>query len=77
MRQTENVRRTEEVLTDIIVAVKIQVEIAHTIALIVALITTPLIAVIVIVTINVLRLLGGKSPKRRINPRCSIFYTRS
>ncbi|KAJ5957126.1 hypothetical protein N7501_011405 [Penicillium viridicatum] len=47
----------EEVLTDIIVAVEIKAEIA----LIIALITTPLIAVIVIVTMNVLRLPGGKN----------------
>lgn len=74
MRQTGNVRRTEEVLTDIIVAVEIKAEIA----LIIALITTPLIAVIVIATMNVLRLPDGKNIlKQRINPRCSICSTRS
>ncbi|KAJ5182027.1 hypothetical protein N7449_012174 [Penicillium cf. viridicatum] len=74
MRRTGNVRWTEEVLTDIIVAVEIKAEIA----LIIALITTPLIAVIVIATMDVLRLPGGKNIlKQRINPRCSICSTRS
>ena len=74
MPQTGNVRRTEEVLTDIIVAVEIKAEIT----LIIALIITPLIAVIAIATTNVLRLLGGKNIlKRRINCRCFICSTRS
>ena len=71
MPRTENVRRTEEVLTGIIVAIEIKVEIAHTVALV----TTPLIAVIVIATMIVLRLLGGKSiSKQRTNPRYCIFF---
>ncbi|OQD93722.1 hypothetical protein PENSOL_c030G06674 [Penicillium solitum] len=74
MRQTGNVRKTEEVLRDIIVAVEIKAEIT----LIIALITTPLIAVIVIATMNILRLPGRKNIlKQRINPRCSICSTRS
>ena len=74
MRRTERVRRTEEVLTGIIVAVEIKVEITPVIAIIIALATTPLIAVI-IVTMNVLRLAGGKNIlKQRIDPRCSILF---
>ncbi|KXG48922.1 uncharacterized protein PGRI_027920 [Penicillium griseofulvum] len=55
MRRTENVRRTEKVLTDIIVAVEIEVETDLTIARTII----PLIAVIVIVTMNARRLPGG------------------
>ncbi|KAJ5941121.1 hypothetical protein N7516_001289 [Penicillium verrucosum] len=74
MRRTGNVRRTEEVLTDIIVAVEIKAEIA----LIIAPITTPLTAVIVSATMDVLRLPGGKNIlKQRINPGYSICSTRS
>lgn len=75
MRRTERVRRTEEVLTGIIVAVEIKVKIAPVIAIITALATTRLIAVIVIVMMNVLRLAGGKNIlKQRIDPRCSILF---
>ncbi|OQE05932.1 hypothetical protein PENVUL_c021G04255 [Penicillium vulpinum] len=55
--ETENATRTEEVLTGIIAAIEIIVEIDP----IIALITTPLIAVIVMVMTDVLRVPCGKN----------------